>query len=66
MSGLDDVPREARGHAGLPVSVEEILVRVRSGLPVYCPTSPADIDQRPYRAYLRREADASQDRSSQG
>lgn len=55
-------------HADMPVSVsvEEILVRVRSGLPVYCPTSPADIDQRPYRAYLRREADASQDRSSQG
>ena len=42
---------EHHGHTGYPVDVEDVLERTRRGLPVYWPTDPVSVDQRPYRAF---------------
>lgn len=39
------------GHVGWPVDWEDVLRRVRSGLPSYCPADPVLVDQAPYIAF---------------
>ena len=43
------------GHAGLPADPAADEKRLRQGLPVYRPTHPVMIDQKPYREYLEKE-----------
>lgn len=49
--GCNDAPAAAHGHAGWPVTDEEILAKARAGLPPYCPTDPVLIDQTEYRRF---------------
>jgi hypothetical protein len=42
-------------HVGHPVHPADALDRLARGLPVYRPTDPKPIDQRPYLAYARKE-----------
>lgn len=55
-------PRRAADsyHVGYPVTMSEKLDRARRGLPVYWPTDPKDIDQRPYLAFASKRPPNSQ------
>jgi hypothetical protein len=41
-------------HVGNPPTAVGALRLVRAGLPVYWPTDPKDIDQRPYLAFAEK------------
>lgn len=47
------------GHAGWPPDPVEDERRRRSGLPVYRPTDPKLIDQRPYLAFATKREPAT-------
>lgn len=47
-------------HVGRIRHVEEVLARLRRGLPVYMPTDPKPIDQRPYLAFAAERGPNSQ------
>lgn len=48
------------GHAGWPTTDASRLERARQGLPVYWPTDPVRIDQRPYRAFAAKRGPNSE------
>lgn len=46
-------PTDDYGHVGYPQKVSDVLDRTRRGLPVYWPTDPVSVDQRPYFAFAQ-------------
>lgn len=44
-----------QGHVGWPPDRRLVWERIQHGLPVYCPTDPKEIDQRPYIEFNERD-----------
>lgn len=42
-------------HVGYPPDATDVFKRIRSGLPVYWPKEPKDIDQTPYIRFSERD-----------